>query len=142
MKMEDIPAELVINFDQTGIKYVPTSSWMLEKEGSKSLAIVGKDNKRQITAVIGCSMSGDILPFQLTYEGKTSQCLPSYNFQRGFDITCNPTHWSNEMTMLRYLDKVVFPYVAQKREDLGMPADFPALLLFDNFSGQCTPEVF
>ena len=43
------------------------------------------------------------------------------------------------MTMLRYLDKVVFSYVAQKREDLGMPADFPALLLFDNFSGQCTP---
>ena len=46
------------------------------------------------------------------------------------------------MTMLRYLDKVVFSYVAQKREDLGTPADFPALLLFDNFSGQCTPEVF
>ena len=141
MEMEDIPAELVINFDQTGIKYVPTSSWTLEKEGSKRVAIVGKDDKRQITAVIGCSMSGDVLPFQLIYEGKTSRCLPSYNFPRGFDITCNPTHWSNEMTMLRYLDKVIFPYVAQKREDLGMSADFPALLLFDNFSGQCTPEV-
>ena len=24
-EMEDIPAELVINFNQTGIKYVPTS---------------------------------------------------------------------------------------------------------------------
>ena len=43
--------------------------------------------------------------------------------------------------MLRYFDKVVFPYVAQKRKDLGMSVDFPALLLFDNFSGQCTPEV-
>ena len=31
--------------------------------------------------------------------------------------------------------------MAQKREDLGMSADFPALLLFNNFSGQCTPEV-
>ena len=97
---------------------------------------MGKDDKQQITAVIGCSMSGDVLPFQLIYEGKTSRCLPSCNFPRGFDITCNPTHWSNEMTMLRYLDKVVFPNVAQKR-DLGMSAEFPALLLF---GGQCTPE--
>ena len=44
MEMEDIPVELVINFDQTGIKYVPTSSWSLEKEGSKRVAIVGKDD--------------------------------------------------------------------------------------------------
>ena len=29
-----------------------------------------------------------------------------------------------------------------KREDLGMSADFPTLLLFDNFSRQCTPSVF
>ena len=82
-------------------------------------------------------MSGDALPFQLIYEGKTSRCLPSYSFPKGFDITCNPTQWSNETTMLRYLEKVVFSYVSQKREDLGMPADYPALLLFDNFSGQC-----
>ena len=45
MEMEDIPAELVLNFDQTGIKYVPMSSWILEKEGSKRVALVGKDDK-------------------------------------------------------------------------------------------------
>ena len=42
MEMEDIPAEFVINFDQTGIKYVPFSSWTLKKEGSKRVAISGK----------------------------------------------------------------------------------------------------
>ena len=76
VKMEDITAKLVINFISTR-QYVPMSSWTLEKEGSKRVAIVGKDNKQQITAVTGCSMSGDVLPFQLIYEGKTSQCLPS-----------------------------------------------------------------
>ena len=111
----------------------------LEKEGFKRVAIAGKDDKWQITVILGCCMSGDALPFQLIYEGKTSRCLPSYSFPKGFDITCNPTHWSNETTMLRYLVKVVFSYVSQKREDLGMSADYPALLLFDNFSGQCTP---
>ena len=59
--MEGIPTELIINFDQIGIKYIPTSSWTLEKEGSKRAAIVGKEDKRQITAVLGCSMSGDTL---------------------------------------------------------------------------------
>ena len=51
---------------------------------------MGKDDKRQITAIIGCSMSGDILPFQSINEGKTSQCLTSYKFQRGFDILVIP----------------------------------------------------
>lgn len=99
MEMEAILAKLVINFHHTGIKYVPMSSWTLEKEGSERAAIAGKDDKQQITAVIGCSISGDVLPLQLIHEGETSQCLPSYNFQRGFDITCDPTRWLNEMTI-------------------------------------------
>jgi len=93
VKMKEIPVELAINFDQTGIKYIP-SSWTTEKEGSKRVAIVGKEDKHQITAILGCSMSGDILPFQLIYEGKMSRCLPNYDFPEGFDITCNATPWS------------------------------------------------
>ena len=81
---------------------------------------MGKEDKRQITAVLGCSMNGDVLPFQLIYEGKTTRCLPIYTFPEGFDITFNPTHWSNEATMLRYLEKVVFCYVSQKREKIGV----------------------
>ena len=93
--LEEIPEDLIIHFDQTGIKYIPTSSWTLEKEGSKRVEIVGKDDKRQITAVLGCSMSGNILPFQLIYEGKTPRCFPNFEFPKDWDIACNPTHWSN-----------------------------------------------
>ena len=32
-----IPAELVINFDQTGLKIVPVSNWTLALEGSKHM---------------------------------------------------------------------------------------------------------
>ena len=35
IEMEEIPCELIINWDQTGIHYVPVSSWTMEKEGSK-----------------------------------------------------------------------------------------------------------
>ena len=33
--MDDVPAELVINWDQTGLNYIPVSEWTMEKEGAK-----------------------------------------------------------------------------------------------------------
>ena len=33
--MEEIPAELVLNWDQTGIKLVPSSVWTMERQGEK-----------------------------------------------------------------------------------------------------------
>ena len=35
VEMEEIPFNLIINWDQTGIHYVPVGSWTMEKEGSK-----------------------------------------------------------------------------------------------------------
>ena len=102
------------------------------------LPLWAKKMKRQIIAVLGC---GDILPFHLIYEGKMSHYLPNYDFPEGFDITCNATHWSNETTMLWYLEKIVFPYVSEKQKKIRISADFPTSLVFENFSGQCTPEL-
>ena len=50
----------------------------MEMAGTKRVEIIGKDNKRQLTAVFGCSMSGDFLPPQLIYHGKTKKCLPHF----------------------------------------------------------------
>ena len=33
--MDEIPVELVINFDQTALSYVLTSQWTMEQEGTK-----------------------------------------------------------------------------------------------------------
>ena len=55
-EMEDIPADLVLNWDQTGIHYVPVSSYTTEKEGSKRVEIVRIEDKRQITAVFSATM--------------------------------------------------------------------------------------
>ena len=49
--MDEIPPQLVINFNQTGIHYVPVSSWSMEMEGAKRLKMVGKGNRHQITAI-------------------------------------------------------------------------------------------
>ena len=129
IKMEDIPCELVINWDQTGIHYVPVSSWTMAKEGSKRVEIAGIDDKRQITAVFGSTMSGDFVPPQLINKGKTSKSLPSVTFRSEWRVNFTENHWSNENTMVDYLEKVLFPY-AEKKEMSSSLSQVSQLSLF------------
>ena len=85
--MDTIPKELVVDFDQTGIRYVPVSDWTMVEEGAKRVELVSKDDKRKITALLAGSMSGEFLPPQLINQGKTSRCLPNYDFLAYF-ILC------------------------------------------------------
>ena len=39
--MEQIPKKLIINWDQTGMKYVPVSNWTFEEKEAKSVEIAG-----------------------------------------------------------------------------------------------------
>ena len=55
--MDSVPPELVINFDQTALNYVPIPDWIMEKEGTKQVEIIAKDDKRQLTAVFAGSAS-------------------------------------------------------------------------------------
>ena len=66
--MDKVPVKLIINWDQTGLSYVPVSEWTMEQEGAKRVPIDDKDDKCQITAVFGCSMTSDFLPLQLVYH--------------------------------------------------------------------------
>ena len=43
--MEVIPPDLIINWDHTGINYVPVSKWTMEKKGTKRIEIAGIDEK-------------------------------------------------------------------------------------------------
>ena len=129
----------MINWDQTGIHYVPVSSWTMAKVG---VEIAGIDDKRQITAVFGGSMAGDFLPPQVIYQGRTNKCLLSVTFPPDWHITFTENHWSNEKTMVGYLDKILFPYIDKKRQELHVPPTYPSLVIFDRFKGQCTENIF
>ena len=139
--MDEIPPEMIINCDHTAINYVPVSSWTMEEMGSKRVEIIGKDDKRQLTAVFGCSMSGNFLPPQLIYQGKTKRCLPQFQFPSNWDITYTENHWANENTSQQYFVNIILPYLEQKRKDLKLLPDYRALILLDNFKGQCTEKL-
>ena len=40
-----------------------------------------------------------------------------------------------------YIEEIILPYVKEKRRQLHLEDDHPALVLFDVFKGQCTEEV-
>ena len=57
--MEEIPSQLIFNWDQTGINLVPYSSWTMEEKGKKRVGVIGLNDKRQITAVLCGSIDGE-----------------------------------------------------------------------------------
>ena len=107
--MENIPPELIMNWDQTGIKLVPSSNWTMEKIGTQRVEIVGVNDKQQKTAVFCGTLTGDFLPIQLIYQGKSPHCHPHFTFPEGWHITHSPRHWSTEQTMLQYIGHIVIP---------------------------------
>ena len=141
VEMEEIPPALILNWDHTSLKYVPSSSWTMAKEGSKCVDIAGIDDKRQITAVLTVTLDGNFLPIQLIFQGKTSACLPRAKSPSGWHITCTHNHWANEETTKNHIEKIIVPYLTKKRAELKLPNDQRALCIFDNFKGQLTDEV-
>lgn len=94
-----------------------------------------------ITGVFCGSLIGEFLSPQLLYGGKTDRCHPLAPFPADWDIHHNIKHWSNEVTMIRYLKNVIVPFIASTRELLGVDDTQAALAIFDCFRGQVTEQV-
>ena len=66
--MEEIPADLIFHWDQTGLNLVHAAKWTMEKRGIKRVAMKGLDDKRQITDVFCANLNGE-------YGGKTKNAI-------------------------------------------------------------------
>ena len=142
VQMDEICEDMIVNWDQTGVNYVPISSWTMEEEGSKRIELIGKDDKRQITVLFAGSLSGELLPIQIIYQGKSSKCLPKFNFPNRWHVTYTPNHWANKSTMEDCIKIIIIPYFEQTRLRLNLATDAHGLVLFDNFNRQCTEKIF
>jgi len=69
---------------------------------------------------------------QIIYAGKTKQRQPcGFVFPKGFSVTQNPKHWSNELETLKLIDEVINPYVVNKRKELKLAPTQRALIIWD-----------
>ena len=87
----------------------------MAEEGSRCVPVACLGDKRKITGVFCSTMEGEFLPPRLLYEGHTERCHPSFKFPEDWDIWHSSNHWSNEDTMLRYLEKVIVPFITKKQ---------------------------
>ena len=127
MERFNIPHELVINADQTPLKYVPVGRSTLASKNSKNVPLAGAADKRAITATFAQTLDDSFLPMQLIYKGKTSQSFPKITFPDGFSLSANEKHFSNTDESIKYL-KIIIPYVEQKRKETDQ-TDQAALLI-------------
>ena len=96
-----IPAEIIINIDQTSLPFVLISKYTLEKKGSSHVSVPGTSDYCQIKGTFSISMAGSFLPIQLIYQGQTKLCQTKYNFPNEFHVTQTPNHWADENTSIK-----------------------------------------
>ena len=73
--INEIPDDVIVNWDQTPLRIVPTGEWTMHRKGEKIVPLDNLEDKRQITCVFAVSSRGDHLPPQLLYQGKTIRCI-------------------------------------------------------------------
>ena len=107
VELEEIPPKLILNWDQIGIRLVPSSSWTMEQRGVKRVEMLGQNDKCQVMAVFCGSLQGDFLLVQVIYKEKTTRCHPHFGFPPGWHVIHSPNHWSTKTTMLQYTENIV-----------------------------------
>ena len=130
-----IPASCCVNSDQTGRTYSQSGGSTYDPIGATQVSVVGKEDKRAFTIMVGISMSGAVLPFQIMYSGKTTMSLPAINHPTSEFKNANDeakrlrfrfehtglasNHWSNLVTMKSYVQNILSVYFNEQRELLG-----------------------
>ena len=150
-----IPGCCCVNCDQTGYTYGRPGVSTYDTIGTNQVTIIGKEDKRAFTIMVGVSMSGEVLPFQIMYAGKTPASLPSIDDLKSefkavndeakqlrfcFESTgISGNHWSNINTMKSYVDNVLSVYFNEK-QTLLKREDQVCLWTIDCWSVHCSQE--
>ena len=140
VKKNEIPHLLIMNLDQTPLKYLSAMNHTIAKQNSKSASIAESSDKRSITGIFPITLNGHFLSIQLIYGGKTMQSLPRFKFPNGFLLSCSPKQFRKAMESIKLINEIIIPYVQSQRRELGKPKQ-AILVIMDVFRGQITDDV-
>ena len=131
----NIPDACVVNGNQMGNTYSQSGQSTYAETGTNQVTVVGKEDKRAFTIMVGVSMSGEVLPFQVIYVGSSSASLPRLEKPGSAYKTANDEakrlrfrfenggkkHWSNMQTMKSYVTHVLAIYFNTQCTRLNRP---------------------
>ena len=73
-----IPKSMVLNLDQTPLKYIPCGKTTPAKQNTNSVPVRGVSEKQVIAATFTNTLDGKFLPMQLIYGGKTRKSILAF----------------------------------------------------------------
>ncbi|QRV97854.1 hypothetical protein RhiJN_25873 [Ceratobasidium sp. AG-Ba] len=140
---EEIPAACIVNADQTQVVYNAGGHSTWNTSGEQQVHVLGLEEKRAFTLLVAASLSGDILPFQAIYEGKTARSLPATT-ARGyskairlgflFSFSSTNTYWSTQTTMQHFVSQILAPYFHAQIKRNNLPPTQQCILQIDCWS--------
>ncbi|KAG9122254.1 hypothetical protein FRC07_001460 [Ceratobasidium sp. 392] len=138
-----IPDCCIVNADQTQVVYSSGDHKTWTATGERQISVLGTEEKRAFTLLVAAALSGDLLPFQAIYAGKSDRSVPgkdcpgwSEAHRLGFllEYSNTTTYWSTFETMCNWVTKVLAPYFESQRAKHGLPADQRCILQLDCWS--------
>lgn len=130
-----VPDELIINVDETNVLFVARAKYTFAVEGAKKVRSIGVgEDKAQITATLGVTASGGVLPVQMIFGGKTIACHPGRGKTPtpvGFYFDHTESHWQTPASYMRYIENVIVPYKNNVIASMGLPSNQVTILKHD-----------
>ena len=74
---------------------------------TKQVSIVAMDDKREMTVLLSCTLSGELLPPQFIYAGHTPRYHPPVSFPDKWNVIYSVNHWSAYMLSVLHLHDVL-----------------------------------
>lgn len=128
----NVPDKLVVAMDETGQQLVPSSAKTRAAKGAKKIRLQGMEkNKAQITVSITVVETGEMLPPQLIWKGKTPRChspapVPFQGYHDHSD-----THWQTPESFVRYVRNILVPYRLKMIRESNYRVDQKMILILD-----------
>ncbi|KAL3701234.1 hypothetical protein R1sor_019256 [Riccia sorocarpa] len=145
--IHDIPEDLVINTDETGLQLFPAcQDRTFAVQGSQNVTITGAGDKRHVTVLVSSSARGFVLPMQVIFEGKSDRSCPKGPEARnlrvnGFHLTFSPSHWTTVHTFRDFVEFVLVPWLKATCESLHRNPDTQKMVwLVDVYSIHISKE--
>lgn len=146
---EDVPSCCIVNSDQTQVVYSHGCQYTWSERGGKQVPVMGKEEKRAFTLLIGVSNDGKNLPFQAIYQGHVPASLPTVSAtgyaeaQRlglRLELSKTDTYWSTQETMRHYVTFILAPYFLEMIKLHSLPADQRCIWQIDVWSVHSSKE--
>jgi hypothetical protein len=140
---DDIPACCIVNADQTQVVYNMGNNVTWAPTGEHQVSVVGVEEKRALTLLQGISMSGEVLPFQAIYVGKSYRSIPedtapSFGTAESlgflFEYSKTKTYWSTLATMKSFVSRILVPYFRTQIEQETLPPTQRCVFQIDSWS--------